>query len=434
MKREVREKLKLIKQTERDTAKCIFCGSSPTTREHVFSGWTHKYMLPRKPGKAASYVAVEHIDRVVGTNLKLPGPIRDWQVKCVCGPCNNGWMSVLDQQVEPMMKPLILGQPTRLFDKECQAIATWAVLKSMIVHNSIVHHTRRKVLKRTRKPPKDWAVWIANYERQTWEGEWLSWPVSVRENAEMQPRRPSAYNAHITIQMIKNLYIHVTNLPYPDFGRRWRFRRPDGLLLAGDVIRIWPLHGTSIVWPQKPLLDEDAMLTSQAVLLGLKRNDIAARRLATDGTLTRAKIAPEAHSSILIMEPFPRQRPSIKGVNKTNDLNIDERAYVPDYLNSRGTTMRRRSLIAGPLAGTSLTSPEYKQVDWIEIDAHHLRQAYEDQYWPAQYRPIRDQLPKKSGTPRFLVVQAGKVVANRFGGPDYWSGTVADIKRLLAQG
>ncbi len=276
MKPEVREKLKLLKQTDRDTKTCVFCDASPTTEEHVFSAWTHKYMLPRQPGRAQSRVAIEHIDRVVGTNFKLPGAIRDWQVKCVCGPCNNGWMSGLDKKAEPLMKPLILGQQTRLFEKDCETIATWSVLKSMVVHSKIVHQTRRKHLRAVKRPPKDWAVWIANYERQTWQTEWLSWPVSVREGAENAPRRPSAYNAHITIQIIKNLFIHVTNLPYEDFGTRFRFRRPDGSPLA--LVRLWPFAGTSIVWPQKALDDDDAMLASEAVLSRLKSNDAAVRK------------------------------------------------------------------------------------------------------------------------------------------------------------
>jgi hypothetical protein len=191
-------------------------------------------------------------------------------------------MSQLDTAAEPLMKPLILGQSTRLFEKDCQTIATWAVLKSMIVHNKWVHHTRRKFLKAAKKPPKDWGVWIANYQRQTWEGEWLSWPVSVRADAEKSAKRPSAYNAHVTIQMIKNLYIHVTNLPYENFATKFRFRRPDGSLLGGDVIRIWPFAGTSIVWPQKPLVDDDAKMASEAVFRRLIRNDDAARRLASN--------------------------------------------------------------------------------------------------------------------------------------------------------
>ncbi|WP_421996975.1 hypothetical protein [Reyranella sp.] len=278
MKRAIREKVKLLEQTYRDTAECIFCGATPTTDEHIFSRWTHKYMLPAKPGKAKSYVAVKHIDRVVGANFKLPGPIRDWQIRCVCGPCNNGWMSQLDTAVEPLMMPLILGQQTRLFEKQCEQIAAWAVMKSMVVHNKWVHHTRRKFLKKAKRPPKDWAVWIANYNRRDWEGEWLSWPVAVRTDAEKSPRRKAAYNAHVTIQIIKDLYIHVTNLPYEGFAAKFRFRRSDGAGL--NVVRIWPYTGTSIVWPQKALQDEDAMMASEAVFRFLMRNDDAARRIA----------------------------------------------------------------------------------------------------------------------------------------------------------
>jgi hypothetical protein len=278
VKPEIRDKLTLIKQTDRDTPKCIFCGVSPTTREHVFARWTHKYMPARKSGRAKSHIAIQHVDRVVGRDFNLPGAIRDWQVKCVCASCNNGWMSGLETAAEPIMQPLLLSQQTRLFEKDCETIATWAILKSTVVHNKWVHHTRRKFLMRARKPPKDWGVWIANYQRQTWEGEWLSWPVSVRTDAEKLAKKPSAYNAHITIQMIKNLYIHVTNLPYQDFATKFRFTRPDGSSLG--VVRIWPFDGTSIVWPQKPLLDDDAMMASEAVFRRLIGNDEAARRLA----------------------------------------------------------------------------------------------------------------------------------------------------------
>ena len=67
---------------------------------------------------------------------------------------------------------------------------------------------------------------------------------------------------------------------------------------------------------------------------------------------------------------------------------------------------------------------------WIEIEAPHLTRAYENTDWPENLRPIRDQLPKKSGTPRFLLVRDGKVVANHFG-DSTWPQTMADLKKLL---
>ena len=51
-----------------------------------------------------------------------------------------------------------------------------------------------------------------------------------------------------------------------------------------------------------------------------------------------------------------------------------------------------------------LASPEYKKVTWVEVESPKLREAYQERYWPADLRPVLDQLPRKSGTPRFLIV------------------------------
>jgi len=80
-----------------------------------------------------------------------------------------------------------------------------------------------------------------------------------------------------------------------------------------------------------------------------------------------------------------------------------------------------------------LASPEFRRVTWIEVEAPLLRRAYDDTYWPVPLRPIRDQLPKKSGTPRFLIVEDGKVISNQFGGSSAWKSTLADLEKVLAR-
>ena len=77
-----------------------------------------------------------------------------------------------------------------------------------------------------------------------------------------------------------------------------------------------------------------------------------------------------------------------------------------------------------------LASPEYKQVTWIEVEAPRLKQAYQERFWPGDLRPILDQLPRKSATPRFLIVKDGKVVANEFGG-NTWVKILAELKKQL---
>ena len=79
-----------------------------------------------------------------------------------------------------------------------------------------------------------------------------------------------------------------------------------------------------------------------------------------------------------------------------------------------------------------LASPEFKQVAWIELESPRLREAYQERYWPGELRAVLEQLPKKSGTPRFLIVKDGRVVSNQFGGSK-WLNTMADLRKLLGE-
>ena len=127
---------------------------------------------------------------------------------------------------------------------------------------------------------------------------------------------------------------------------------------------------------------------------------------------------------------------------------------------------RRAFLIAGLLAATSLTpasaasdltviyvggwdcppctqwkntqkqrwlrSPEFHRVTWVEVEAPRLKDAYQQRYWPADLRSVLAQLPRKSGTPRFLIVSDGTVVSNEFG-TGRWAATMADLRKLLGE-
>lgn len=78
-----------------------------------------------------------------------------------------------------------------------------------------------------------------------------------------------------------------------------------------------------------------------------------------------------------------------------------------------------------------LASAEFQRVTWIEVEAPKLKEAYQERYWPGELKPILDQIPRKSGTPRFLIVKDGQIVSNEFGG-GRWAATLTDLKKLLA--
>ena len=79
-----------------------------------------------------------------------------------------------------------------------------------------------------------------------------------------------------------------------------------------------------------------------------------------------------------------------------------------------------------------LASDLYKKVRYVEVDPPRLKEAYEERYWPDQLWPVLKQVPRKSGTPRFLVVKNGKIVANEFGSSK-WNAALAAIAKAVGQ-
>ena len=78
------------------------------------------------------------------------------------------------------------------------------------------------------------------------------------------------------------------------------------------------------------------------------------------------------------------------------------------------------------------TSPEYRQVTWIEVESPRLRDAYQRRFWPGDLGGILDQLPRKNVTPRFLIVEDGQVVANQ-AGANNWKTIMSDLKKILEE-
>jgi hypothetical protein len=77
-----------------------------------------------------------------------------------------------------------------------------------------------------------------------------------------------------------------------------------------------------------------------------------------------------------------------------------------------------------------ITSELFGRVRYVEVESPRLKEAYQERYWPEDLRPVLAQIPHKSGTPRFLVVKDGKLIANAFG-TGQWAEAVAAIEQAL---
>ncbi len=79
-----------------------------------------------------------------------------------------------------------------------------------------------------------------------------------------------------------------------------------------------------------------------------------------------------------------------------------------------------------------LASPEYRQVTWYEVEPPRLKEAYLEEHWPEALWSVLDQVPRRSGTPRFLIVVDGRIVSNEMG-VSKWLNTMAELKKLLGE-
>jgi hypothetical protein len=228
--------------------------------------------------------ATEYPDRTDFVFVRRPGDVRDWQVRCVCGPCNNGWMrKQIDERARPIMIPLIKGDAVRLSPDQQHVLAAWAVMKAMVAEYGesecvTAHHTHRKYLMRTKLPPKKgWSVWIANYVRKDGPVHWLSTPFLLlpdRLVAKRVDRRATFYNSQVSTQIVGQLFIQVIRSPHPRLATLWRFSLPRGQ----SIYRIWPPTSYGIRWAAGTIDDASADRLVGAIKEFMAR--IEAERLA----------------------------------------------------------------------------------------------------------------------------------------------------------
>ncbi len=188
--------------------KCIFCGSSPITDEHVISKWISR-ILNQDPRQASPrYAAIHSRYRMNRDGSRKNekhwrkarnGPLT-FAAKCVCTPCNSRWMGTIEQGVKPYLTPMILDQPVALDQSARTALAKWLGLKAVIdryAHTPVLpapddwighfyaHHA----------PPSTWHIRIGRYVgksvTRTASGEIVSYqantlsPFSIQKDVWM---------------------------------------------------------------------------------------------------------------------------------------------------------------------------------------------------------------------------------------------------------
>lgn len=131
---------------------CAFCHSTSGSDEHIWAKW-----ISRTLG-GAFVVQHEHGKRKTGT---IP-----FTTSRVCGRCNNGWLSGLENDSKPVLARLVLGSDVDLGTPEQELLATWSYKTALMLDlefGGVVQLGYHRQFEIERRPPHSALVWIGAY-------------------------------------------------------------------------------------------------------------------------------------------------------------------------------------------------------------------------------------------------------------------------------
>jgi hypothetical protein len=265
--------------------RCIFCQDDRRlTNEHIWGDWVTDY-VPRtvnkhdhanvqapKPGEPDPPIV----------RIRAGDPLSS-HVRVVCGPCNNGWMSQLQEAAKAHLIPLFAGQSGVIEAAPRTAIAAWIAMATMTGEYISRDPTRIAVTQSDRDwlmnvgtAPKDWRIWIGRYQRRLWPGQWVHSTFPVLET-EYLPSTLTVDDRHPTLQttafVIGQLFVFAMSCVYPEIPRGWDWRTANR---APSCLRqIWPHNGGALVWPAAEM--NDAYAESFATAFVKYSDDLALR-------------------------------------------------------------------------------------------------------------------------------------------------------------
>lgn len=220
--------------------KCLFCPRTADSKEHVWSDWILEDLKPAEPirVKIGKHTEVYKDDPAVLVN-------------CVCQPCNNGWMSDLENESKPFIYPMLHGSGITLSPAAQKLLTRWAVLKTMVIDS--INRKRTPFYtseERTGfKPPLAFlpvgtSVWLARFSR-------MGFHAGGTDIWRRVDEVPKAIHACVTTIAVGHLAIQVvTRHTLPRFASRQISIEDNPWTWDISLSQIWPVFGDTR-WPPR---------------------------------------------------------------------------------------------------------------------------------------------------------------------------------------
>jgi hypothetical protein len=220
---------------------CAFCPkTAKLTGEHVFSDWMNLVLPGRK----------------LWRRYQQDGSHREWQwpglhlkAKVVCGDCNSGWMSRLENRyAKPAMTDLILGkQSIPIPQSRANSIALFAFKTAVIFEHMSKHrHARffsreaRYRFKSTLEIPNNVRMWMIGFSSRA-SGACFSFYYEIDEHGRIELYVCNFRAGHFAFQVVVDRKpTFLTIIPHARFEHL--------------AVPFWPRIHDGFVWPPQVML------------------------------------------------------------------------------------------------------------------------------------------------------------------------------------
>jgi hypothetical protein len=229
--------------------KCIFCGGGNLSKEHFWPEWASA-LLPNYPinqhvEKVFTFTEVTKLTRPPETRSR-PGHLCTKKIRAVCASCNSGWMSALENAVQPIITPLIATVPYTLTVNSIHVLAKWIALKVMVGErnhpkDAVTPAEDRAKFKNTLEILPEFKIWIAKCGVGGWQTGYIRHTATLSLTPDFLPNHRFKNTQSVTFG-IGDLLVHVLHSTVTDWGANLSFEP------AGVVIPLFPLVG-SVNWP-----------------------------------------------------------------------------------------------------------------------------------------------------------------------------------------
>jgi len=168
-------------------------------------------------------------------------------------------MRALEDQVKPILAPLLRLEERRVQPHEQAALVAWVALKAIVAEYDIgsqrisTHEERQRLRQKQLPPLAGWRIWVGYYQRESANGIWSNMALPVQ--ARIKSTKPHALrmNSQALIFVVGPIFFMLFRCPFKPVFDTFSFGEAET-----KSRMIWPRSAHSFKFPLPAIGDRDA--------------------------------------------------------------------------------------------------------------------------------------------------------------------------------